>query len=317
MNKKLSSLKKLDLRKVWKHEALDFTKWLAKDENIRLLSDEIGIDIQVIQVEANVGNFNVDILAEEENTNRKIIIENQLEVTNHSHLGQIITYASGLEASIIIWVVKDVRDEHKQAIDWLNEHTDSDINFFVIKIELWQIGNSAPAPKFQVVSKPNEWGKLIKDATNKTTLTKTKLSQLEFWQALKIFYEESSDYPFKLRLPRPQQWYDISIGTSEAHISLIVNTQKDEMRCELYINESQELYEYLKSNKSKIENEIGIPLLWISQENKKARIIRAKYDKPFEFDNKDKWETYFLWLLETATKFYKTFPKYIRKVERK
>ena len=148
---KLGKLQKVDLRKAWNHEALDFTNWLAKDENLKLLGDEIEIELQLIQTEASVGKFNVDILAEEENTGRKIIIENQLETTDHSHLGQIITYASGYDAEIIIWIVKDVRDEHKQAIDWLNEHTDSKIGFFLIVIELWQIGDSLPAPKLNVV----------------------------------------------------------------------------------------------------------------------------------------------------------------------
>ncbi len=118
----LSKLEKVALREVWKHEALDFTNWLAKPENLELLSDEIGIDITLIQTEASVGDFNVDILAEEENTGKKIIIENQLESTDHDHLGKIITYASGFDAEIIIWIVKGVRDEHKKAIDWLNEH---------------------------------------------------------------------------------------------------------------------------------------------------------------------------------------------------
>lgn len=121
----LSKLDKVDLREVWKHEALDFTNWLAKPENLELLSAEIGIDISLIQTEASVGNFNIDILAEEENTGRKIVIENQLESTDHDHLGKIITYASGFDTEIIVWIVKSVRDEHKQAIDWLNEHTES------------------------------------------------------------------------------------------------------------------------------------------------------------------------------------------------
>ncbi len=113
----LGQLKRIELREGWKHEALDFTRWLSQEENLRLLSDEIGFDIKLIQIEAAVGGFNVDILAEEENTGRKIIIENQLEVTNHDHLGKLITYASGYDAKVIIWIVKDVREEHRQAID--------------------------------------------------------------------------------------------------------------------------------------------------------------------------------------------------------
>ena len=152
----LGKIKKVELRKAWNHEASDFTNWLAEEENLRLLSDEIGVDIKLIQTEATVGRFNVDILAEEENTGNKIVIENQLEVTNHDHLGKIITYASGFDASIVIWVVKEVREEHRQAIDWLNEHTDEDLAFFLIQVELWQIGDSPFAPKFEIVSKPND-----------------------------------------------------------------------------------------------------------------------------------------------------------------
>ena len=142
LKKNLAKLKKLDLREVWGHEATGFTIWLSQEENLNLLSEEIGITIKLVQVEANVGKFNVDILAEEENSERKIIIENQLEDTNHDHLGKIITYASGYDASIVIWIVRDFREEHRKAIDWLNEHTDENLGFFLIKLELWQIGAS-------------------------------------------------------------------------------------------------------------------------------------------------------------------------------
>ena len=178
---KLANLKQVPLREVWKHEALDFTKWLAEANNLSLLSDEIGIEISLIRTEASVGKFNVDILAEEENTGRKIIIENQLESTDHDHLGKVITYASGFDASIIIWIVKDVRDEHKQAIDWLNEHTDEHANFFIVKMELWQIGDSPYAPKFQVMSQPNDWAKAIKKSHTENELSEVKLMQLDFW----------------------------------------------------------------------------------------------------------------------------------------
>ena len=149
---KLGKLEKVkDLRSVWKHEANDFTNWLAEEENLNTLGEEIGIDIELISTEAKTGSFSTDILASESNTNNKIIIENQLESTDHNHLGKIITYASGHDAKIIIWIVKDVREEHRQAIDWLNEHTDEEINIFLCKIELWKIGNSEIAPKFQIM----------------------------------------------------------------------------------------------------------------------------------------------------------------------
>ena len=230
----LGKLKKVDLRTVWENEPRNFTKWLSKEENLNLLGEEIGIDISFIKTEANVGRYNVDILAEEENTGRKIIIENQLEITNHDHLGKIITYASGYDAEIIIWIVKDVRDEHKQAIDWLNEHTDQKVNFFIVKIELWQIADSPIASKFQIISKPNDWAKALRDSS-KTNLTDTKLLQFNFWTRFK---EYAAEHKTKLRLRKayPQHWYDISYGNSKSHITLIVDTQNK--ACLLYTSPS-------------------------------------------------------------------------------
>ena len=131
-----------DLRSVWPHEANDFTKWLAQEENLALLGDAIDIELELEERESSVGSFNVDIFAKEVGTNRRVIIENQLEDTNHDHLGKLITNASGKGAEVIVWVVKRARDEHRQAIEWLNQHTDSKIGFFLLEIELWEIGDS-------------------------------------------------------------------------------------------------------------------------------------------------------------------------------
>lgn len=270
---KLSKLEKVDLREVWKHEALDFTNWLAQPENLELLSDEIGIDISLIQTEASVGNFNVDILAEEENTGRKIIIENQLEPTNHDHLGKIITYASGFDAEIIVWIVKSVRDEHKQAVDWLNEHTDQKINIFAIQMEVWKIGASPYAPKFQVIAKPNDWAKAVKKATNQSELSDTKLLQLEFWSNFKEFVQENNGM-IKLRKAYPQHWYDISFGFSNAHITLTVNSQSSQISCEIYIPDSKKLFSCLYAQKDEIEDELSERLVWEELPEKKASRIK-------------------------------------------
>ncbi len=165
-----------DLRTIWPHEARDFSKWLAKEENLSLLSDEIGIDIVLEELESAVGDFSVDLYAREEGSPRRIIIENQLEDTNHDHLGKIITYASGKGAEVIVWIVKHARDEHRQAIEWLNQHTDENIGFFLVEIELWKINDSVPAPKFNVVERPNDWAKTVKAAGG---LSETKKLQYD------------------------------------------------------------------------------------------------------------------------------------------
>ena len=309
----LGRLQKIDLRKAWKHEALDFTNWLAKDENIALLSDEIGIGIQVIQTEASVGKFNVDILAEEENTGRKVVIENQLERTDHSHLGQIITYASGYDAEIIIWIVKEVRDEHKQAIDWLNEHTDEKINFFAIKMELWQIGSSPFAPKFQIISKPNDWAKAIKKSASQFELTDTRLLQLEFWNKFKE-YAQSNNSKLRLRKAYPEHWYTISFGSSDAHISLTINSQSNQIACEMFISDSKDLFYELEKEKGKIEQELDMKLEWMALEGNK--ISKIKISSTADINDYDNWNEYFEWLENTASKFQKVFLKNVNKVKK-
>lgn len=310
----LGTLKTIDLRAAWKHEAHDFTKWLALEENLSFLGEAIGFDLKLVQVEAEVGNFSADILAEEESTGRKIIIENQLEVTDHSHLGQIITYASGYNAGVVVWVVKDVREEHRQAIDWLNSHTDDTIEFYLVKIELWQIGDSPYAPKFDIVCKPNDWAKTAKEAVaGNQELTATKLAQLEFWNQFKE-YAQQHHSKLRIRKGSPRHWSDISIGCgSAAHVVLVVNSKNDLFGVDLYIGHSKELFTRLHARKSEIETELGQTLTWIAPPEKKAS--RVKLRMKGSFADKAHWESHFEWLLKNAELFQSVFPKYIREAE--
>ena len=310
----LGKLEKVPLREVWKHEALNFTTWLAQDENLKLLSNEIGIDISLIQTEASVGKFSVDILAEEENTNRKIVIENQLESTDHDHLGKIITYASGFDAEIIIWIVKDVRDEHKQAIDWLNENTNEKINFFAINIELWRIGNSPLAPKFNIISKPNNWAKALKKSSSSISSNNTtdlKMLQLEFWTNLNE-YIKNQNINLNTRTPRPQHWYDLTLGVgSKAHLSLVVHNREQYCSVGVYIPNLKDLYYSLEQNKDKIENETNLKFEWMELPEKQASRIRIKkFD--FNLENTDKWNDYFKWMIQTIEIMKPVFFKYIK-----
>ena len=303
---KLGELKKVALREIWKHEEYDFSKWLADEKNIDLLSTEINIELVNIRTEAPSGRYSVDIVAEEEGTGRKIIIENQLEITNHDHLGKIITYASGYDAEIVIWLVKDYQEEHKQAIDWLNENTNSKLNFFLIRIELWQIDNSAVAPKFYIISQPNDWAKALKENKRDGQLTDTKMMQLDFWNKFKS-YSEDLKSQLKLRKAQPQHWYDISYGNSTSHISRTIKTQNNMIGCEIYIPDSKETFEYLKTNKDTIENEIGKKLAWMDLNGKKAS--RIKLSKEADLENQEKWDEYFGWMKSTAELFQIVFGK--------
>lgn len=158
----LGRIESVPVREVWKHEAQDFTKWLAREENLSMLGEACGLDLELVDTESAVGSFAVDIFAQESGTGRKVVIENQLEDTNHDHLGKIITYAAGKNADAVIWIVARARDEHRQAIEWLNSHTDDDCSFFLVEIEAWRIGDSPVAPRFNVVESPNEWARAEK-----------------------------------------------------------------------------------------------------------------------------------------------------------
>lgn len=301
MESALGTLEKItDLRTIWKHEAQDFSLWLSQEENLSILSRAIGIDVVLEERESSVGDFNVDIFASEEGTNRKIIIENQLEDTNHDHLGKIITYASGKNAEVIIWIVKRARDEHKQAIEWLNQHTDNNIGFFLIEIELWKINNSLPAPKFNVVERPNDWAKTIKISEG---LSDTQKLKLEYWQKFNEYADSDAVFSreFSIRKPQPCHWYDLSIGSSSYHIGLTVNTQKKRIGAEIYFSKSKDLYKKFMDKKDVIER-------WTGQE---VQGIEAEQDcRIVVFRNGDiketkHWENEIKWMFEMALKFKK------------
>ena len=240
-------------------------------------------------------------------------VENQLESTNHDHLGKIITYASGFDAKFVIWIVGEVRDEHKQAVDWLNEHTDDEVHIFVIKIELWQIGESNIAPKFQIISKPNDWAKAVRKSSGQANLTDTKVMQLEFWGKFKE-YAQKQGTKLRLRKPFPQHWYEISMGVTGAHISLTVNSQSHLIACEIYIADSKDLFYGLEKNKAKIEKELGMPLEWMALEMRKAS--RIKVSKDGDLSDTEQWEAYFAELLTLAEAFHKVFGKHIANIRK-
>lgn len=301
---KLGKLEKVkDLRSVWKHEATDFTTWLSDEENLKILGEEIGIDIELLSTEAKTGSFSTDILAVEANTTNKIIIENQLEATDHDHLGKIITYASGHDAKTIIWIVKEAREEHRQAIDWLNEHTDEEINIFLCKIELWKIGNSEIAPKFQIVSSPNNWSKTVKRSLD-NEMSATAMLQYDYWTKVKD--EIDKNYPmFNSRKPRGQHWYDIAIGSSLANISLHFIARTNEIKVVLWISDSKDLFDYLYDIKNEIESQLGYELEWISSENNKSSSILIV--KNTDVHDESKWDENIKWHLTKASEFYEVF----------
>ena len=174
----LGRLEKVELRDFFKDEAKDFTPWLAEENNLELLGETLGLDIELEDTEVRIGKFSADIVGLDMSSNKTIIIENQLEKTNHDHLGKIITYGAGKDAGIVIWICKKIQQEHRKGLDYLNDISTEDYSFFGIEMELWKIGESEPAPKFNIVVSPNEWSKSVKSATSTSrTLTDTKILQ--------------------------------------------------------------------------------------------------------------------------------------------
>lgn len=163
----IGKLKEVELRNLWKHEQYDFSEWLSQNENIELLNDILGLTLTDISKEVYVGSYRCDLVAVDESSGIKVIIENQLESSNHEHLGKIITYASGLDAQVVVWIVKNAKEEHRSAIEWLNNNTNSDINFFLIELHAYKIGDSLPAPYFEIIEKPNDFIKNNKVNGNK------------------------------------------------------------------------------------------------------------------------------------------------------
>lgn len=306
----LGKIEKVDLRDVWETEDKDFTPWLAQEGNINQLGDAIGIDLEVESQEKNVGPFRADILARDTSANHFVLIENQLEITDHKHLGQIMTYAAGLDAFSIIWIAKQFTEEHRAAIDWLNRITDENINFFGIEIEVLKIGPSEAAPQFKVIAKPNDWTRSVKKAAADNEISETKLRQQEYWTALRE-YVDNHGKPFKMQKPLPQHWSNIAMGKSGFHIALTVNSQKKILGISLEINtdsaeDNKQYFDTLKENFQQLaETAISENLVWSRLDNKKVSIITLTTDG--DFLDKSTHPVQFAWFLDTIIKFDKFF----------
>ncbi len=306
----LGKIEKVDLRDVWETEDKDFTPWLAQEGNINQLGEAIGIDLEVESQEKNVGPFRADILARDTSANHFVLIENQLEITDHKHLGQIMTYAAGLDAFSIIWIAKQFTEEHRAAIDWLNRITDENINFFGIEIEVLKIGPSEAAPQFKVIAKPNDWTRSVKKAAADNEISETKLRQQEYWTALRE-YVDNNGKPFKMQKPLPQHWSNIAMGKSGFHIALTVNSQKKLLGITLEINtdnadDNKQYFDTLKENFQQLaETAISENLVWSRLDNKKVSTITLTTDG--DFLDKSTHPEQFSWFLDTIIKFDKFF----------
>lgn len=305
---KLGRLEKVDLRTAWCDEAADFTPWLASEENLGLLGDTIGMDLELEAQEKDVGPFRADIVCRDTATDTWVLIENQLERTDHIHLGQLLTYAAGLDAVTIVWIAARFTDEHRAAMDWLNEKTTEEVSFFGLEIELWRIGESPIAPKFNIVAKPNEWTKAGNSAkASNQDLTDAQKLQLEYWTAFREHMIEQGSR-IKPQTPRPQHWMNAAIGRSRFGLGVLMNTQRNRIGVSLEMTGPDAVahFELLSSQSAEIEQELGHALDWDNAPDNRSRLVRFFKEGQDPADRKT-WKSQHSFLLNELEAFHRVF----------
>lgn len=312
-DKTLGKIKKLDVRKIWKNEASDFTPWLASDENISELAKTIGFELEVDQIEASVGPYSADILAKDTGTGKYVIIENQLGKTNHDHLGKAITYGSVLDAGTIIWIATEFTEEHHRALDWLNDYTSDELSFYGVRLELWQIDESRPAVRFNVLSRPAEIKREDATGKSKEALSETRMLQLEFWTEFRKKLLKSKVVS-STQTPRPQYWFDVPLGRSHIFLSNIADTRENQIGVRVYIgNKIDWALPQLEAQKEEIETEIGSKLQWNPNPDNRDKIIAITKD--LNLQDREEWDASITWLVDMVRRFRKTFMPRIKKLK--
>lgn len=314
-NKSLGRLEKINLRDIWTNESGEFTPWLAEEDNLKLLGDTIGIDLELEAQEKDVGPFKADMLCRDTGSDHLVLVENQLEKTDHTHLGQLMTYAAGLSAVTIVWAAQRFTEEHRAALDWLNNITSGEINFFGLEVELWKIGDSPVAPKFNIVSKPNDWVKSGSGARSQFesgSLSETRKMQLEFWTAFKEYILDR-DSVVKPQKPFPNHWMSFAIGRSGFWTNALINTRDNRVWCELTLGgpDKSKFFSMLQSEKDKIEAEFGDSLNWRDTPVQKHAHISITYENVDPTD-REKWPDLQRWLAEKLEAFHNVFSHRIK-----
>ena len=306
MDEKFGELKRLNPRTVWKSESREFTPWLAK--NIQKLGDTLGKELELVETEASVGDFAVDILARDLGTGHDVIIENQFGSTDHDHLGKLMTYAAGFDVSTVVWIAETMREEHRQALDWLNRVTDTTTQFFGILIELIQVDDSRPAYNFRPVVFPNEWSKSRKPGVDKKPSAKMEAYRDYFQKMIDELREEHSFTG--ARVGQPQSWYGFASGYSGITYAACFSIG-ERVRVELYIDQgiaesNKQLFDWLYKDKTAIERELGFNLEWERLDDKRASRI-AVYHKGTIEDRTEEVEEYRKWSISNLLKFKEVF----------
>jgi hypothetical protein len=312
----LGRLERVDLRDIWASEAIDFTPWLARVENLAILADTLGLELELEAQERAVGPFRADILCKDVGSDAFVLIENQLERTDHVHLGQLLTYASGLEAVTIVWIAARFAEEHRATFDWLNKITDERFRFFGLEVELWRIGDSPAAPKFNIVSKPNDWSRSVAQAArtiDETALSETRVMQRAYWEALNEALTTAGGPIGGHRKPQPQSWMAYPIGRSGFNLAAVMVRPKRRIRAELYIGgeRAKTHFHLLLQQQPAIEQEIGYPLTWEElPERRDSRL--AVYLDDVDPEAAPDWPRQHAWLAKRLNEMHRVLRPRVR-----
>jgi hypothetical protein len=309
---KLGELKRVDIRSVWEHEARDFTPWLR--DHIELLAKAVGLDLDLVEAESPVGDYAVDLYAKDLNTGRWVIIENQLEQTDHNHMGQLMAYAAGKEAGVVVWVSPKFRDEHRQTLDWLNEITDDSVSFFGIEVEVFQIDSSRRAPHLNVVAQPSEWRRVVAGPA----VSRRQLAYQAFFSDLLEKVKAQHPNLTSARKAYPQSWFSYPVGRSGFGIGTVFTRDKL-FRVELYIDigdqaKNKAAFDELYKDREHIEAKIGQPLVWERLDERRASRVSCGVAGTID-DELEHLEELQDWAVDLVATFRKVFRPRVQKLK--
>lgn len=310
---KFGRLSRIDLRKAWKREDTEFTPWLAEPDNLALLGETIGLELELEATERNVGPFRADILCKDPTDGTLVLIENQIERTDHTHLGQIITYAAGMDAVKIVWIASRFTEEHRAALDWLNTISHENIRFFGLEVELWQIANSPIAPKFNIVAKPNDWSKSVRETAAGGTSPERRAFCREFWSGFVAHLEASQSRLKYQRTPSAESWMNWTLGKAAFQLGASFNSRENCIDATVMVYE-HELYRAIAAKKPEIENLAGeTSLIWDFDEGRKQNYVRVRRTG-IDPSNKANWPQCWSWLREKMETLDRVFRPIVAEV---
>lgn len=314
----LGRLERVALREVWRYEDVDFTPWLAEAENLEILSETLGINLELEAQERSVGPFRADILCRDRDDDSWVLIENQLEPTDHKHLGQLLTYASGLQAVSIIWIAERFTEEHRSALDWLNEITDISFRFFGLEVELWRIGDSLAAPKFNIVSKPNDWSKEVA-AARRGQETSSDSDYHSFWEAL-LSTAKARSLPLPLPA-RSRGRHDIVVrfpGKDKfAALRLGISKRDKSIGCWIVLRtlHANLLFDHFLAHRAEIDGQLSNKPEWIREYGGLGTAQIAYRQQDQDITDQARWSAQHDWLLTRAEALYRVFEPRITAIE--